>query len=98
MRRKWEKSGEGFTTDPDIVMECLFEVYEKETPAVLSGKNIRHTMIYPFLKMLSHEFGEYTLEALHKNLWKIYCQFKCKEKFVKMGLLSLNGENHTCNE
>ena len=89
MRRKWEKSEEGFTTDPDIVMECLFEVYEKETPAVLSGKNIRHTMIYPFLKMLSHEFGDYTLESLHKMLWCCYQKEHKKEAFVEKGLYDL---------
>lgn len=89
MRRKWEKSGEGFTTDPDIIMECLFEVYEKETPAVLSGKNIRHTMIYPFLKMLSHEFEDYTLEGLHKMLWRCYQKEHRKEAFVQQGLYEL---------
>lgn len=89
MRRKWEESKEGFTTDPDIIMECLFEVYEKETPAVLSGKNIRHTMIYPFLKMLSHEFGDYTLESLHKMLWCCYQKEHRKEAFVEKGLYDL---------
>ena len=89
MSRKWEKSKEGFKTDPDIIMECLFEVYEKETLAVLSGKNIRHTMIYPFLKMLSHEFGDYTLESLHKMLWCCYQKEHRKEAFVEKGLYDL---------
>lgn len=97
MRKKWEKPKEGFTTDPDIVMECLFEVYEKETPAVLSGKNIRHTMIYPFLKMLQHVYKNYTLELLHKKLWVIYWKFRNKEEFIKRGLLFLNKEDHTYN-
>lgn len=89
MSRKWEKSEEVFTTDPDIIMECLFEVYEKETPAVLSGKNIRHTMIYPFLKMLRNEFGDYTLESLHKMLWPCYQKEHRKEAFVEKGLYDL---------
>ena len=52
MKKKWVKPEMKFVTDPDIGLECLFEVYQKEMPSVLSGKDIRHTMIYPFLKML----------------------------------------------
>lgn len=84
-----------FAAEPDIIMECLFEVYEKEMPAVLSGQNIRHTMIYPFLKMLGREFANYTLEELHKILWCCYCKVQRKETFVEQGLYDLeNGIGH----
>ena len=49
MKKEWVKPEIRFTTDPDIILGCLYEVYGQEKKAVMVGKNIRHTMIFPFL-------------------------------------------------
>lgn len=83
---------EVFVTEPDIILECLFEVYQMEASAILSEKNIRHTMVYVFLKMLQREFSDYTLEELHKALWRIFETTKTKVGFVRKGLYNLKQE------
>ena len=74
MKKEWVKPEIRFTTDPDIILGCLYEVYGQEQKSVLAGKNIRHTMIFPFLRMLANNTqGDVRdLEALHQRLWKIY--------------------------
>lgn len=89
MKKKWVKPEMKFVTDPDIVLECLFEVYQKEMPSVLSGKDIRHTIIYPFLKMLERTYENCKPEELHKDLWSIYQEQQVQEKFVKKSLCYL---------
>ncbi len=49
MKKEWVKPEIRFTTDPGMLLGCLYEVYGQEKKSVLAGKNIRHTMIFPFL-------------------------------------------------
>ena len=74
MKKEWVNPEIKFITDPDIILGCLYEVYGQEQKSVLAGKNIRHTMIFPFLRMLANNTqGDVrNLEALHQRLWKIY--------------------------
>lgn len=74
MKKEWVKPEIKFITDPDIILGCLYEVYGQEQKSVLAGKNIRHTMIFPFLRMLANNTqGDIRdLEALHQRLWKHY--------------------------
>src|SRR5699024_12675277 len=69
------------------------EVYGQEQKSVLAGKNIRHTMIFPFLRMLANNTQEDVrdLEALHQRLWKIYEKEPEKQVFVQQG----RSEEHT---
>lgn len=41
--------------DMEIVFECLHEVYGRESSLLLSDKDVRTTMVYPFLKMLTSQ-------------------------------------------
>ena len=72
MKKEWVKPEIKFITDPDIILGCLYEVYGQEKKSVLAGKNIRHTMIFPFLRMLANntEGDVRDLEALHQRLWR----------------------------
>ena len=85
MKKKWVKPEMKFDTDPDIILECIYEVYGQEKHMVLSGKNIRHTMVFPFLKMLSNNLkgNSGDLEGLHKHLWSIYQKKLEKQEFVR---------------
>lgn len=94
MKKEWVKPEIKFITDPDVVLECIYDVYGQEKQAVLSGKNIRHTMIYPFLRMVGHLYEQHQPETVHKNLWSIYQKFPEKEDFVRQGMCYLQeGEN-----
>ena len=74
MKKEWVKPEIRFTTDPDIILGCLYEVYGQEKKSVLAGKNIRHTMIFQFLRMLANnaEGDIRDLERLHQRLWNEY--------------------------
>ncbi len=87
MKKEWVKPEIKFITDPDIILGCLYEVYGQEQKSVLAGKNIRHTMIFPFLRMLANNTqGDVRdLETLHKRLWKIYEKEPEKQVFVQQG-------------
>lgn len=87
MKKKWEKPEIRFVTDPDIILACLYEVYGQETNAVLAGKNIRHTMIFPFLRMLlNNTKGDIRdLETVHQRLWKVYLKNPEKKVFIQQG-------------
>ena len=87
MKKEWVKPEIKFTTDPDIILGCLYEVYGQEKKSVLAGKNIRHTMIFPFLRMLANnaEGDIRDLEQLHQRLWKIYEKEPEKLAFVQQG-------------
>ena len=86
MKKEWIKPEIRFITEPDIVLGCLYEVYGQEKQAVLSGKNIRHTMIFPFLRMLANSAGSMKdLQTLHRELWKNYQEMPGKEAFVQKG-------------
>ena len=83
MKKEWVKPEIKFITDPDIILGCLYEVYGQEQKSVLAGKNIRHTMIFPFLRMLANNTqGDVRdLETLHQRLWKIYEKEPEKQSF-----------------
>ena len=85
MKKELVKPEMRFTTDPDIILGCLYEVYGQEKKAVVAGKNIRHTMIFPFLRMLANnaEGDIRDLETLHQRLWKIYEKEPEKQVFVQ---------------
>ena len=87
MKKEWVKPEIKFITDPDIILGSLYEVYGQEQKSVLAGKNIRHTMIFPFLRMLANNTqGDIRdLEALHQRLWKIYEKEPEKQVFVQQG-------------
>ena len=87
MKKEWEKPEIRFTTDPDIILGCLYEVYGQEKKSVLAGKNIRHTMIFPFLRMLANnaEGDIRDLELLHQRLWNEYEKEPEKQVFVQQG-------------
>ena len=65
MKKEWVKPEIKFITDPDIILGCLYEVYGQEQKSVLAGKNIRHTMIFPFLRMLANTHREMS------GIWKL---------------------------
>ena len=69
------------------IRDSLYDVYGQEQKSVLAGKNIRHTMIFPFLRMLANNTqGDVRdLEALHQRLWKIYEKEPEKQVFVQQG-------------
>lgn len=87
MKKEWVKPEIRFTTDPDIILGCLYEVYGQEKKSVLAGKNIRHTMIFPFLRMLANNTqGDIRdLERLHQRLWNEYEKELEKQVFVQQG-------------
>ena len=87
MKKEWVKPEIRFTTDPDIILGCLYEVYGQEKKSVLAGKNIRHTMIFPFLRMLANnaEGDIRDLERLHQRLWNEYEKEPEKQVFVQQG-------------
>lgn len=87
MKKEWVKPEIRFTTDLDIILGCLYEVYGQEKKSVLAGKNIRHTMIFPFLRMLANnaEGDIRDLERLHQRLWNEYEKEPEKQVFVQQG-------------
>ena len=87
MKKEWVKPEIRFMTDPDIILGCLYEVYGLEKKSVLAGKNIRHTMIFPFLRMLANntEGDIRDLERLHQRLWNEYEKEPEKQVFVRQG-------------
>ena len=87
MKKEWVKPEIKFITDPDIILGCLYEVYGQEKKSVLAGKNIRHTMIFPFLRMLTNnaEGDIRDLERLHQRLWNEYEKELEKQVFVQQG-------------
>lgn len=82
LQKKYEKPMIKFATDMNIILECLYEVYGQEEHHVLEGKDIRKTMIFPFLKMLESQCNGITVREIHKKLWKIYISERSKEPFI----------------
>ena len=74
MKKEWVKPEIKVITDPDIILGCLYEVYGTGTEVCIGWEESRHTMIFPFLRMLANNTqGDIRdLEALHQRLWKIY--------------------------
>lgn len=69
-------------SDPHIVLECLHETYGMEGELVSSGKNIRRTMVYPFIKMLEASCVGITGKEIHKKLWEAYKEDSSKNQFM----------------
>lgn len=81
-------------TDLRITLECLYEAYQMEGDLLKSGKNIRATMIYPFIRMVKGQCStrEMCEEELHKALWRIYETEGDNVKFVDTAWMFL--ESH----
>lgn len=92
MQRTCVKTDTRFITDVDIVLECLYEVYQQEGNPNLSKKDIRKTMLYPFLKMLE-QMPEYeekiNCRTLHQNLWSIFIDSMNKKEFIEQAQIFL---------
>lgn len=92
MQRTCVKTDEIFITDVDIVLECLYEVYQQEGNPNLSKKEIRKTMLYPFLKMLERmpDYQEkINCRILHENLWGIFIDSLNKKEFIEQAQIFL---------
>ena len=89
-----EGSEYAFITDIRITLECLHEAYQMEGDLLKSGKNIRATMIYPFIRMVKEQCStrEMCEEELHKALWRIYETERDNVKFVDAAWMLL--ESH----
>ncbi len=87
MKKEWVNPEIRFTTDSDIILGCLYEVYGQEKQVLRTGVDFRHTMIFPFLRMLSNNPEETTreMEILHKRFWKIYQEKLERQEFVRRG-------------
>lgn len=86
MQKTCVKTTTKFTTDVDIVLECLYEVYQQEGNLYLSKKDIRRTMVYPFLKMLERmpDYEEkVNYRKLHQNLWNVFLHSMSMKEFVE---------------
>ena len=81
-KRKYVKPQIKFVTDFNIVLECLHEVYGLEKNHIQEGRDIRKTMVHPFVKMLENHCEKITLEEVHEKLWKVYLQISEKELFL----------------
>lgn len=69
--------------DLGIMLECLHEVYESEESLLQSGKSLRSTMAYPFIKMIETQCQGLTAKEIHRLLWNIYLEGKESPVFVK---------------
>ena len=86
MKKEWVKPEIKFITDPDIILGCLYEVYGQEQKSVLAGKNIRHTMIFPFLRMLANntqgDVRDRCLYSRERKSWKLSGKEKMVDDFL----------------
>lgn len=78
------KPVEAKVTDIGIMLECLHEVYESEGGLLLSGKTLRSTMVYPFIKMIEAQCQGISAKEIHQLLWNIYLVKEGKSLFVKV--------------
>lgn len=93
-RKTCEETVYAVVTDLRITLECLYEAYQMEGDLLKSGKNIRATMIYPFIRMVKEQCStrEMCEEGLHKALWRIYETERDNVKFVDAAWMLL--ESH----
>lgn len=82
-KERYIKPVKAKVTDIGIMLECLHEVYESEGSLLLSGKALRSTMAYPFVKMIETQCHGLSAKELHQLLWNIYLVKKEKSLFVK---------------
>lgn len=69
--------------DLGIMLECLYEVYESEESLLWSGKPLRTTMAYPFIKMIESQCRGLSVKEIHRLLWSNYLVEKEKSAFIK---------------
>lgn len=81
-KERYIKPVEAKVTDIGIMLECLHEVYESEGSLLLSGKALRSTMAYPFIKMIESQCHGISAKEIHRLLWNIYLVKKEKKLFV----------------
>lgn len=68
--------------DLEIMLECLCEVYGSEGDVLRSGRNVRLTMAYPFLKMIESKCPGLSAKELHRILWNIYIEGNDETDFM----------------
>lgn len=83
-KRRYEKPKIHYFTDFDIVLECVYELYEEEKQVILKESNIQKTMIFIFLKMLEKECKEISAEQIHEKIWNSNSLVNGKEKFIEV--------------
>lgn len=83
-KERYIKPVEAKVTDIGIMLECLYEVYESEGSLLLSGKALRSTMAYPFIKMIESQCQGLSAREIHQLLWNIYLEGKEKCLFIKV--------------
>ena len=84
----------GFRTDASIVMECLYEVYQREGNPVLAGKRLQKTMVFPFLKMLEGDYNSLQLNKLHQHLWEMFRQASGSGEFIKISIAYIEAKQN----
>lgn len=96
MKKEWVRPKTKFVTDSNIILECLYDLYGQEGQMVLAGKNIRQTMIFPFLRMLANDMDGTCreVERLHQRLWSIYQAKPELQEFVRQGKEVLGEEDN----
>lgn len=68
--------------DLGIMLECLHEVYGSEEGLLRSGKSLRSTMAYPFVKMIEGQCQGLSAKEIHRILWSIYIGEEGKRSFI----------------
>lgn len=96
VKKTYKKTG--FRTDAFIVMECLYEVYQREGNPVLEGKRLQKTMVFPFLKMLEGDYNSLQLNKLHQHLWEIFRQASGNSEFVQRSLAYIEAKQNEESE
>lgn len=81
-KNMYEKPGLPHVTDLGIMLDCLHEVYGSEEEVLKSGKDVRTTMAYPFIKMIELQCNGMPAQELHQLLWNIYLAGKEKSAFI----------------
>lgn len=82
-KERYIKPVETKVTDIGIMLECLHEVYESEGSLLLSGKALRSTMAYPFIRMIESQCQGLSAREVHQLLWNIFLEGKEKCLFIK---------------
>lgn len=68
--------------DLGIMLECLHEVYGSEEGLLRSGKSLRSTMAYPFVKMIEGQCQGLSVKEIHRILWSIYIGEEGERSFI----------------
>lgn len=82
-KKKARKSAVPTVADIGIMLECLYEVYGTEGELLSSGKNLRSTMAYPFVKMIESQCQGSAAGELHRLLWGLFLEGEGKSAFIQ---------------